>query len=131
MTTAVIGTGGIGSVIARAALDPGSRIVLQSGDGEVDGFDWPRPDPDSADAMLRLAVLYEEVPGGAGYLRQLAERLGEVAAATVPVLDDCAREKSCYACPRSYGDQQESDRSDPHHRHQLCDRRAGGLPITR
>ena len=46
----------------RAALDLGSRIVLQSGDGEVDGFDWPRPDPDSADAMLRLAVLYEEVP---------------------------------------------------------------------
>ena len=57
----------------RAALDLGCRIVLQSGDDEVAGFDWPRPDPDSAEAMLRLAVLYEEVPGGAGYLRQLAE----------------------------------------------------------
>jgi ATP-dependent helicase YprA (DUF1998 family) len=58
--------------------------------------------------MLRLAVLYEEVPGGAGYLRQLAERLGEVADAIVPVLDGCACEKSCYACLRSYGNQQES-----------------------
>ncbi len=91
----------------RAALDLGSRIVLQSGDGEVDGFDWPRPDPDSADAMLRLAVLYEEVPGGAGFLRQFAERLGEVAAAIVPVLDGCACEKSCCACLRSYGNQQD------------------------
>jgi hypothetical protein len=98
----------------RAALDLGSRIVLQSGDGEVDGFDWPRPDPDSAEAMLRLAVLYEEVPGGAGYLRQLAERLGEVADAIVPVLDGCACEKSCYACLRSYGNQQESHLLDRH-----------------
>lgn len=38
----------------RAALDLGSRIVLQSGDGEVDGFDWPRPDPNCADALLCL-----------------------------------------------------------------------------
>ena len=72
----------------RAALDLGCRIVLQSGDDEVAGFDWPRPDPDSDEAMLRLAVLYEEVPGGAGYLRQLAERFGEVAATIVPILDE-------------------------------------------
>jgi ATP-dependent helicase YprA (DUF1998 family) len=64
--------------------------------------------------MLRLAVLYEEVPGGAGYLRQLAERLGEVADAIVPVLDGCACEKSCYACLRSYGNQQESHLLDRH-----------------
>ncbi|MEO3859502.1 DUF1998 domain-containing protein [Acrocarpospora sp. B8E8] len=41
--------------------------------------------PESEDASLRLAVLYEEVPGGAGYLRQLAERFGDVAATLVPV----------------------------------------------
>ncbi len=64
------------------------------------------PDPDSDEAMLRLAVLYEEVPGGAGYLRQLAEGFVEVAAAIVPVLDSCACEPSCYACLRSYGNQQ-------------------------
>jgi hypothetical protein len=98
----------------RAALDLGSRIVLQSGDGEVDGFDWPRPDPDSDQALYRLAVLYEEVPGGAGYLRQLGERFGDVAAAILPVLDGCECEKSCYACLRSYGNQQEAHLLDRH-----------------
>ncbi|MGY5058664.1 DEAD/DEAH box helicase [Streptomyces sp. 900105755] len=96
----------------RAALDLGCRVVLQAGDEEVAGFDWPRPDPESEDASLRLAVLYEEVPGGAGYLRQLAERFGEVAATLVPVLDDCACERSCYACLRSYGNQLEGDLLD-------------------
>jgi ATP-dependent helicase YprA (DUF1998 family) len=98
----------------RAALDLGSRIVLQSGDNEVAGFDWPRPDPDSDEAMLRLAVLYEQVPGGAGYLRQLAERFGEVAAALVPILDECTCERSCYACLRSYANQQEAELLDRH-----------------
>ncbi|MGY2031348.1 DEAD/DEAH box helicase [Nocardia gipuzkoensis] len=91
----------------RAALDLGCRVVLQAGEDEVAGFDWPRPDPDSAEALLRLAVLYEEVPGGAGYLRQLAERFGEVATALVPVLDGCTCERACYACLRSYNNQLE------------------------
>jgi hypothetical protein len=91
----------------RAALDLGCRVVLQAGEDEVAGFDWPRPDPNSAEALLRLAVLYEEIPGGAGYLRQLAERFGEVAAALVPVLDECTCERACYACLRSYNNQLE------------------------
>jgi len=91
----------------RAALDLGCRIVLQAGEDEVAGFDWPRPDPEGEDASARLAVLYEDVPGGAGYLRQLAERFGEVAAVLVPVLDGCSCERSCYACLRSYGNQLE------------------------
>ncbi|WP_238845981.1 DUF1998 domain-containing protein [Nocardia terpenica] len=52
-------------------------------------------------------MLYEEVPGGAGYLRQLAERFGEVAAALVPDLDECTYERACYACLRSYNNQLE------------------------
>ena len=96
----------------RAALDLGGRIVLQAGDGEVGGFDWPRPDPNSDDALLRLAVMYEEVPGGAGYLRQLAERFGEVADSLLPVLDDCSCERSCYACLRSYHNQTEAELLD-------------------
>ncbi|WP_344597754.1 DEAD/DEAH box helicase [Actinomadura vinacea] len=93
----------------RAALDLGCRVVLQAGEDEVAGFDWPRPDPESEDASMRLAVLYEEVPGGAGYLRQLAERFGEVAAVLVPVLDNCSCERSCYACLRSFSNQLEGD----------------------
>lgn len=98
----------------RAALDLGCRIVLQAGEDEVAGFDWPRPDPESQDASMRLAVLYEQVPGGAGYLRQLAERFGEVAAALVPVLEDCSCEQSCYACLRSYSNQLEGDLLNRH-----------------
>lgn len=98
----------------RAALDLGCRVVLQAGEDEVAGFDWPRPDPNSAEALMRLAVLYEEVPGGAGYLRQLAERFGEVAATLVPVLDDCTCERACYACLRSYNNQLEGHLLDRH-----------------
>ena len=98
----------------RAALDLGCRTVLQAGEAEVAGFDWPRPDPDSDEALMRLAVLYEEVPGGAGYLRQLAEQFGEVAATLVPVLDECSCERSCYACLRSYSNQMEADLLDRH-----------------
>ncbi|MFJ6529988.1 DEAD/DEAH box helicase [Streptomyces longwoodensis] len=98
----------------RAALDLGCRVMLQAGDDEVAGFDWPRPDPESDEATFRLAVLYEEVPGGAGYLRQLAARFGEVAAALVPVLEGCSCERSCYACLRSYGNQLEEDLLDRH-----------------
>ncbi|MGW4891007.1 DEAD/DEAH box helicase [Kitasatospora sp. NPDC004240] len=98
----------------RAALDLGCRITLQAGDEEVAGFDWPRPDPESEDTSMRLAVLYEEVPGGAGYLRQLAERFGDVAKSLLSVLDDCSCERSCYACLRSYGNQLEGDLLDRH-----------------
>ncbi|MGI8810544.1 MAG: DEAD/DEAH box helicase [Acidimicrobiales bacterium] len=98
----------------RAALDLGARVVLEAGEGEVAGFDWPRPDPDDPQGQTRLAVLYEQVPGGAGYLRQLAERLGEVAAVVVPVLDRCVCESACYACLKSYANQDE---------HELLDRR--------
>lgn len=98
----------------RAALDLGCRTVLQAGDSEVAGFDWPRPDPNSDEALMRLAVLYEEVPGGAGYLRQLAQQFGEVAATLVPVLDNCSCEQSCYACLRSYNNQAEADLLDRH-----------------
>jgi ATP-dependent helicase YprA (DUF1998 family) len=59
-------------------------------------------------------VLYEQVPGGAGYLRQLAERFGEVAAALVPILDECTCERSCYACLRSYANQQEAELLNRH-----------------
>ena len=96
----------------RAALDLGCRTVLQAGEDEVDGFDWPRPDPNSDDALMRLAVLYEEVPGGAGYLRQLAQQFGEVTATLLPVLEDCTCERSCYACLRSYNNQTEADLLD-------------------
>jgi len=33
----------------------------------------------------------------------------EVAATIVPILDDCACAGTCYACSRSYGNQQEAE----------------------
>ena len=98
----------------HAPLDLGARVVLEAGESEVGGFDWPRPDPNDPQGQTRLAVLYEEVPGGAGYLRQLGERLGEVAAVVARVLDGCGCERACYACLKSYANQDE---------HELLDRR--------
>ena len=97
----------------RAALGLGTRIVLEADEGEVQGFDWPRPVPEPG-GQERLAVLYEDVPGGAGYLRQLGARLPEVAAAVLDVVERCSCERACYRCLMTYANQNE---------HAILDRR--------
>ncbi len=97
----------------RAALELGTRIVLEADEGEVAGFDWPRPVPEPG-GHERLAVLYEDVPGGAGYLRQLGARLPEVAAAVLAVVERCICERACYRCLMTYANQDE---------HQILERR--------
>jgi hypothetical protein len=90
----------------RAALELGTRVVLEADEGEVVGFDWPRPVPEPG-GQERLAVLYEDVPGGAGYLRQLGARLPEVAAAVLEVVEGCTCERACYRCLMTYANQDE------------------------
>jgi REase_MTES_1575/Domain of unknown function (DUF1998) len=59
-------------------------------------------------------VLYEDVPGGAGYLHQLGARLPEVAAAVLGVVERCTCERACYRCLMTYANQDE---------HQILERR--------
>jgi DEAD/DEAH box helicase/Helicase conserved C-terminal domain/REase_MTES_1575/Domain of unknown function (DUF1998) len=92
----------------RAALELGTRVILEADEGEVQGFDWPRPVPELG-GQERLAVLYEDVPGGAGYLRQLGARLPEVASAVLEVVENCSCERACYRCLMTYANQDEHE----------------------
>lgn len=57
-------------------------------------------------------VLYDNVPGGAGYVRHVADHLETVVRAAHRVAADCTcgEETSCYECLRSYYNQRVHDR---------------------
>src|SRR5690606_27782768 len=52
-------------------------------------------------------VLYDDVPGGAGYVRQIRDNIETVlhAAHHVVSCPDCGPETSCYRCLRDYNNQ--------------------------
>ncbi len=59
----------------------------------------------------RALVLFDTVPGGAGYAKRLAEHLPELCAAAYRKVAscECGIETSCYGCLRSYGNQFKHD----------------------
>lgn len=56
-------------------------------------------------------VLFDAVPGGAGHVLMVEERLGSVLRAALRRVSDCdcGPETSCYGCLRSYSNQREHD----------------------
>jgi hypothetical protein len=85
----------------------GSSRKLDIDRNDLDGI-YQRVPGSGASGEL---VIYDRVPGGAGYLKRIAENLSEVLEATFGVVDDCKDpacndlDSSCYACLRSYGNQ--------------------------
>lgn len=57
-------------------------------------------------------ILYDNVPGGAGYMREIRDNLEKVLGEAYRVVDRCAcgPETSCYECLRSYYNQWSHDR---------------------
>jgi hypothetical protein len=58
-----------------------------------------------AGSMTEQVVFYETVPGGAGYLEEMAARLPEVARAAQGALYDHECAKACYLCLKNYRNQ--------------------------
>jgi very-short-patch-repair endonuclease len=88
---------------------------------EVSGFDrnvrFTRPAGEGSaigeqEVGLHQIVLYETVPGGAGYLERAVRELPEIARRMLDVFDGCGCVDSCYACLRSYSNQREHDLLD-------------------
>lgn len=50
-------------------------------------------------------VIYDDVPGGAGYSRRIANRFDEVLKKAYEIVSSCACETSCYDCLRTYSNQ--------------------------
>ena len=81
---------------------------------KIDGVDWNLEMGTLAELLSREskggvvpAVLFDNVPGGAGHTRRIGARLPDlIAAARDRVANcECGEETSCYNCLRSYGNQ--------------------------
>lgn len=88
-------------VTLAEALLAGAENLLELEPSELAAFIRKSP----AGAMGEQIVFYETVPGGAGYLEQMAARLPEVAQAGMERLYGHSCLKGCYVCLKRYGNQ--------------------------
>ncbi len=98
-------------VTLRNALVLGANLALQTEESEIGGFEREVP---RGDVLQPQIVLYDDVPGGAGYVESLSRRLPQAAAAALERLEQCTCLDSCYRCLRSYYNQMD---------HKLLDKR--------
>jgi len=98
-------------VTLRNALVFGANLALQTEESEIGGFER---EVLRGDVLQPQIVLYDDVPGGAGYVESLSRRLPQAAAAALERLEQCSCLDSCYRCLRSYYNQAE---------HKLLDKR--------
>ncbi len=66
---------------------------------ELDGLFVPL-----ADRRAEI-IIYDNVPGGAGYSRRIANRFDEVLKKTDKIVSSCTCETSCYDCLKTYSNQ--------------------------
>ncbi|MCZ2155718.1 MAG: DEAD/DEAH box helicase [Bryobacterales bacterium] len=86
----------------KAALIQAATSIVDAEDGEISGFSRTM----NIDGETRTdLILYDNVAGGAGYVRKAAGNVEEVLKAARQMLDGCQCEKSCYKCLRSYENQ--------------------------
>jgi len=83
------------------ALVLGAESVLEVEPQEIGAF-IQKAAPEEGHAQI---VLYETVPGGAGYLEEIAMQLNKVAAAAYKRLFDHDCRKACYLCLKRYQNQ--------------------------
>ena len=86
----------------KAALIEAATSIVGAEDGEISGF-TRRMTVDGE--QRRDLMLYDNVAGGAGYVRKAAASMESILRAAREMLDGCQCEKSCYKCLRSYGNQ--------------------------
>ena len=98
-------------VTLRNALVLGANLALQTEESEIGGFER---EVLRGNMLQPQIVLYDDVPGGAGYVENLSRRLPQAASAALERLEQCSCLDSCYRCLRSYYNQNE---------HKLLDKR--------
>jgi ATP-dependent helicase YprA (DUF1998 family) len=81
------------------ALLAAAAQVIDVPRSELDGLFAPRSDK-RADI-----IIYDNVPGGAGYSRRIAEKFDEVLQRAEKIVSSCTCETSCYDCLQSYSNQ--------------------------
>ena len=88
-----------------AALIQGASHSLQIERRDIDGVLYPRRFDGST--WGQTIVLYDNVPGGAGHVRQIRDHFEKVLQEAFRVVScpDCGPETSCYHCLRDYSNQ--------------------------
>jgi len=81
-----------------------TAIMLEADQSEIGGFERVLEHESGKHYQI---VLYESVPGGAGYLERVASQLPEVARIAYEFLSKCDCVTSCYKCLRTYYNQRE------------------------
>ncbi len=86
------------------AIIHGASHSLQIERRDIDGVLFPRS---SAVSWEQTIVLYDNVPGGAGHVKNIRENLIVVLEEARRILNcnDCAPDTSCYHCLRDYNNQ--------------------------
>ncbi len=90
------------------ALLEGAARVIQVPRAELDGLYRPYAQGDYE------IVIYDNVPGGAGYNQQIWDNFPEVLQTAYEILDGCKCGKSCYDCLRTYSNQRFHEQLDRH-----------------
>ncbi|MFY9224892.1 MAG: DEAD/DEAH box helicase [Blastocatellia bacterium] len=95
----------------KAAIIEAATTFAHAEVGEISGFMRKIVTEGQIDYDI---VLYDNVPGGAGYLHKAITNFEAILAKARAILDGCQCDKSCYKCLRSYENQFE---------HRLLDKR--------
>ncbi|MFC1878911.1 DEAD/DEAH box helicase [Chloroflexota bacterium] len=87
------------------ALIQGASQALQIERRDIDGVLFPKQMGDGT--WIQTIVLYDDVPGGAGHVRQIREEIVKVIREALRIANcvDCALDSSCYHCLRDYSNQ--------------------------
>jgi Lhr-like helicase len=92
------------------ALLEGASLALQIERRDLDGVVRPfniGVSTNPEENFSQEIVLFDNVPGGAGHVRQVVEKLEQVLKRALEVADcgECAEDTSCLNCLRNYGNQ--------------------------
>lgn len=84
-----------------SALLAAASQVIDVPRTELDGLFRPSEDRDGSAEI----VIYDNVPGGAGYSRKIGERFREILQQAYQIVESCSCGSSCYDCLRTYSNQ--------------------------
>jgi DEAD/DEAH box helicase/MrfA Zn-binding domain/Helicase conserved C-terminal domain len=85
-----------------------SALDLESSDIGV-AWRWLANQKDKTGAEI---VLYDQTPGGAGFVKEGKENWASVIRATKLICESCTCEQACYDCLKSYGNQSHHEKLD-------------------
>lgn len=97
---------------ASEALSKSACQVLELEEGEIQADFRAALSPNGQSGQEAELYLYDTLPGGAGFSRQAGERINDILATALKILNTCDCDTSCYKCLRSFKNKFEHDRLD-------------------